>query len=43
MHDRYVEPYADAADIVTEHGDDLDEITDWIAARIETLVTGTAS
>ncbi len=39
MHDRFVEPYAAAAEVVTEHGDDLDAVTERIAGRIESLLT----
>lgn len=42
MHDLYVEPYADLADYVTDHGDDLDTVTADIAARISDLVVNGA-
>ncbi len=39
MHDRYVEPHAAAADFVTEHGDDLDDVTGRLMAEL-TLLAG---
>ncbi|MGI9613129.1 MAG: uridine kinase [Acidimicrobiales bacterium] len=38
MHDQFVEPFADEADIVTDHGQDLDRITDEVVATIESLL-----
>jgi len=38
MHDRFVEPHAERADIVTEHGGDLDEIADWVVDRLTKIV-----
>lgn len=38
MHDQFVEPFADEADIVTEHGQNLDRVTDEIVATIESLL-----
>lgn len=34
MHDRYVQPHAGAADFVTEHGDDLDQVTARLLAEL---------
>lgn len=34
MHDRYVQPHATAADFVTEHGDDLDDVTARLLAEL---------
>ncbi len=34
MHDRYVQPHAPAADFVTEHGDDLDDVTTRLLAEL---------
>jgi uridine kinase len=34
MHDRFVEPFAEKAEAVTEHGDDLEETTARLAAEI---------
>lgn len=34
MHDRYVEPHVAAADFVTEHGDDLDDVTARLLAEL---------
>lgn len=42
MHDRYVEPHAVAADFVTEHGDDLDDVTARLLAEL-TLRVGAAA
>lgn len=43
MHDRFVEPFADHADIVTEHDDDLDDVTERITTRIKALLAGAPS
>jgi len=34
MHDRYVQPHAEAADFVTEHGDDIDQVTARLLAEL---------
>ncbi len=37
MHDRYVEPYAGEAHFVTQHGQDLDQITETLVDRLRQL------
>ena len=34
MHDEFVEPNAASADVITEHGEDLDEITSSLTSRL---------
>jgi uridine kinase len=41
MHDRFVEPFAAEADIVTDHGQDLQLVTEHIVAAIDELLART--
>lgn len=41
MHDRFVDPCADCADFVTDHGEDLDQKADEIVAEILSLLDTT--
>lgn len=42
MHDRYVQPHATAADFVTEHSDDLDDVTARLLAELRARATAGA-
>ena len=39
MHDRFIEPHAERADFVTEHGDNLAAITDQLVEKLTGLAT----
>ncbi len=39
MHDEFVDPFADEADYVTEHGQDLDSVAEEIVGRVVRLAT----
>jgi len=41
MHDRYVQPHAVAADFITEHGDDLDDVTARLLAELTVRAAAT--